>query len=74
MATTTITNTSNQIIPILVGSTTLAKADPASDLTALLAEQTSIAPGAQLTIETSRVDLGQLEQLRRKRLITFTNF
>lgn len=74
MATTTITNTSNQVIPILVGSTTLAKADSSSSIAPLIAEQTRIAPGAQLVIETSRVDLGQLEQLRRKSLITFTSF
>ena len=74
MATTTITNTSNQIIPVLVGSTTLAKADPASSISPTRSEQTTIAPGAQLVIETVRVDIGQLEQLRRKNLITFTNF
>lgn len=74
MATTTITNTSNQIIPILVGSTTIAKADANSDIAPTLGQQTFIAPGAQLVIETVRVDLGQLEQLRRKSLITFTSF
>lgn len=74
MATTTITNASNQIIPVLVGSTTLAKADPTSSIPPTVGEQVSIAPGAQLVVETGRVDLGQLEQLRRKALITFTTF
>jgi hypothetical protein len=74
MATTTITNISSQIIPVLVGSTTLAKADPASSIPPTQGEQVGIAPGSQLVIETTRVDIGQLEQLRRKALITFTNF
>jgi hypothetical protein len=74
MATTTITNTSNQVIPVLVGSTTLAEADPNSSIPPLTSEQVAIASGAQLVIETGRVDIGQLEQLRRKRLITYTSF
>jgi hypothetical protein len=74
MATTTITNTSNQVLPILVGPTTINEADPNSSISPLASEQVAIASGAQLVIETTRVDVGQLEQLQRKRLITYTSF
>jgi len=74
MATTTITNTSNQVIPVLVGPTTVAEADPNSSISPLASEQVLVAAGAQLVIETIRVDVGQLEQLQRKRLITYTSF
>jgi len=74
MATTTITNTSNQVILVLVGPTTVAEADPNSSISPLASEQVLVAAGAQLVIETIRVDVGQLEQLQRKRLITYTSF
>lgn len=74
MRTTTITNISNQIIPILVGSTTLENANPDSSVDPLRAEQVSVGPGSQLTIEVNRVDVGQLDQLRRKQLISYTSF
>lgn len=70
---TTITNTSNQLIPILVNNIALESALVGSDLTATRAEQTMIAPGAELNIETTRVDIGQLEQLQRFGLITFVS-
>ncbi len=71
-ALTTITNVSNQLVPILVDDIDLSDANSASDIAAAVAEQMSIQPGAQLVIETRRVDLGQLEQLRSKRLISYT--
>lgn len=74
MATTTITNISNQVIPVLVGPITLSQADPSSDIPPLSTEQVAIAAGAQLIIETGRVDVAQLDQLRRKRLISYTSF
>ena len=62
---TTITNISKQVVPILVNATTLASAQAGSDLAETRAEQTAIAPGAELNIESNRVDIGQLEQLQR---------
>lgn len=68
---TTITNISKQVVPILVNATTLAKVQAGSDLPETRAGQTQISPGAELNIETNRVDVGQLEQLQRLAVITF---
>jgi hypothetical protein len=68
---TTITNISKQAVPILVNATTIANVQVGSDLAETRAEQTSIAPGAELNVESNRVSLAQLEQLRRLGLITF---
>jgi len=73
-STTTITNISNQVIPILVSSIAQVDASASSNLGPLVAEQVAIAAGAQLVIESARTDVGQLEQLRRKRLISYTAF
>jgi len=70
---TTITNISNQIIPILVNSIGPASANENSDLRSQVSNQTSIVPGAQITLETLRLDLAQLQQLGRKKLITFVS-
>jgi hypothetical protein len=70
-ALTTITNISNQNIPVLVDEVPLNKANPASDVSPATALQMQITPGSQVTLESRRLDLGQLEQLRRKGLITF---
>jgi hypothetical protein len=70
---TTITNISRQVVPVLVNETTLARVQAGSDLPETRAEQTQIAPGAELNIETNRVDVGQLEQLQRLGLITFVS-
>lgn len=69
---TTITNLSKQAVPILVSEIPLSKASASSGLAASEARQLLIQPGAELTVETRRVDLGQLEQLRRKGLLSFT--
>lgn len=69
---TTITNISKQAVPILVNEIQLANVQVGSDLAANRAEQTLIAPGAELNIETNRIDIGQLEQLRRIGVISFT--
>lgn len=74
MATTTITNISNQVIPILVGPIDLEQSDSGSDIPPLASEQVAVAAGSQLVIETQRVDVAQLDQLRRKRLISYTSF
>jgi hypothetical protein len=71
-ALTTITNLSKQTVPILINEIALDKANSASGVPPAQASQMHIAPGAQVTIETKRVDVGQLEQLRRKNLLSFT--
>jgi len=71
---TTITNISTQTIPILLNAIDLDKAAATSDIDPTRAEQLSIAPGAELVIETQRIDIGQLEQLQRKNLITFIGY
>ena len=71
-ALTTITNISKQVVPILVNEISLSTANSLSNITPATASQMAIPPGAQVTLETQRLDQGQLEQLRRLRLITFT--
>lgn len=68
---TTITNVSKQVIPVLVNSISLDKASVNSDVAPEVAQQMSIAPGSAVTLESRRLDSAQLDQLRRKRLITF---
>lgn len=68
---TTITNVSNQVIPILVNRISLDKANSSSDLAANQARQLSIPPGAQIKIETQRLDLGQLDRLQNLKVITY---
>ena len=68
---TTISNISNQLVPILVNAIDLDKANDLSDVAADKANQMSIPPGSQVRIETQRVDLGQLERLRTFGLISY---
>lgn len=70
-ALTTITNISSQIVPILVNNIALDKANALSDVAYSVANQTGIAPGAQVTIESQRLDVSQLERLRNMKLISF---
>ncbi len=70
-AITTITNISTQTIPVLVGSIPVEKANPSSQVNALQAQPVSIAPGAKLTVETQRLDKGQIVQLSNMKLITY---
>ena len=70
---TTITNISKQLVPILVNSITSSSAQTGSDLDAARSEQTFIQPGAEINIETNRIDLAQLEQMRRNGLIRFVS-
>jgi hypothetical protein len=67
----TITNNSKQVIPILVGSIPASKAADSSDVQARVGSQVSVAPGSTLTIEKIRVDIGQLDALRNRGLITY---
>jgi hypothetical protein len=71
MALTSITNISNQVVPILVNNIAIENADVGSDIPPTRAQQMQIAPGAEVEIESSRVDIAQLEQLRRLQLLTF---
>lgn len=70
-ATTTITNVSDQVIPVLVGSIDSSKANSSSDIPASDARQVSIAPGSEIVVETQRLDLGQLERLQNLKVITY---
>lgn len=70
---TTITNISKQVVPILVGSVPLNFSNASSDITSRNASQMQIAPGAEFSVETRRVDLAQLDQLRRLNLITYVS-
>lgn len=70
---TTITNISRQVIPILVNEIATSKAAATSDLSPSDARQLSLQPGAEIRIETIRLDLGQLDQLRRKALLTYVS-
>lgn len=70
---TTITNVSRQSIPILVNNISSASANVNSDLAINVTNQTFIAPGAQLTIETLRIDEAQLQQLAKLKLLTYVS-
>jgi len=69
-ALTTITNISQQVVPILVNEIALSKANSSSDLSAQTAEQMGMQPGAQVRVESQRVDSAQLERLQNLKLIT----
>lgn len=69
----TITNSSRQIVPILVSTIAESVANASSGIDATTNCQLSIAPGAQITLESQRTDRGQLEQLRRLGLINLSN-
>lgn len=71
VALTTITNVSNQVVPILVNDIIANKANNLSGLAASEARQLQMAPGSEITIETQRLDLGQLERLQGLRLLSF---
>lgn len=68
---TSITNVSKQTVPILIDAISLATANVNSDLAPSRAEQMAIPPGSEVELETSRIDVGQLEQLQRLGLLTF---
>lgn len=72
-ALTTITNISVQTVPILVNSIDSDRANDASDVAASQTSQLQMTPGSQLTVESQRLDPGQLEQMARMRLITYTS-
>jgi hypothetical protein len=73
MALTTITNVSKQSLPIIVNSIVATNADTGSDIAASIDKQVLLAPGRELNVETSRLDLAQLDKLRNYNLIVYTN-
>jgi hypothetical protein len=73
VAVTTITNLSKQAVPVLVNEIPLAKTSESSDLPPGEARQLLIQPGASITVESRRLDQGQLDQLRRKGLLSYTS-
>ncbi len=68
---TTITNISIQVVPILVSDIPLSAANPNSGVPPGQASQMGLAPGSVVTIESQRLDLAQLEQLARLKLISY---
>ena len=70
---TTVTNKSKQTVPILINEISLANANASSDIVPAKAEQMHISPGAEVEIETTRIDVGQLEQLQTLGLISFVS-
>lgn len=71
MALTSITNVSKQVVPILLDDIAVVNADASSDIPPTRSQQLQIAPGAEVEVESSRIDLAQLEQLQRLKLLTF---
>lgn len=70
-ALTTITNISNQVIPVLVDTIKPSIANESSNLGPTDARQVQIAPGAQFRCETQRLDLAQLDRLRSLKLLSY---
>lgn len=73
IGTTTVNNISPQVISILVNEVPSDRTAASSDLTPTTAASVAIPPGKSLVVETSRVDVGQLDQLRRKKLISYSS-
>ncbi len=69
---TTISNISQQTIPILINTITEANAAAASDVPATQSEL-RLAPRTEASIETIRTNVAQLEQLANRRLITYSH-
>lgn len=69
ISTTTISNTSTQIIKVLYSA--IASDSSVSDIDAADSGELLLAPGGQVNIESSRLDLGQLDSLSRKNLISY---
>jgi hypothetical protein len=71
MALTSICNISKQVVPILINEVALESVDAGSEVASTRSEQMHLPPGSEVEIETSRIDIGQLEQLQRLQLLTF---
>lgn len=70
---TIISNTSNQIIPIVVERIRRELASGLSDVVPYFSGTIRVNPGSQLKVEVSRIDLGQIEKLANLNLITSTH-
>lgn len=70
VATVTVSNKSVQVIQILYGQ--IIEGNNTSNIKFNKAGQLGIAPGSSVTIELERVDLGQLDALQKKNLITYS--
>lgn len=68
---TTINNISNQVIQISYSRISTQKASANSDLAPSKSGQLIMQSGKSIRIETSRIDVGQLDQLRRKRVLSY---
>ena len=68
----TITNISNQTVQVSYSRIATAKASTNSELPPSKGGQLNIGSGKSIRLETSRIDIGQLDQLRRKRLLSYT--
>ena len=71
MALTSITNVSNQVVPILIGTIPYDKAITGSDIPAAASQQLQLQPGSEVEVESNRLDLAQLESIQNKKLIRF---
>lgn len=68
----TITNISNQNVQVNYGTIPAQKASENSELPPSKSGQLSMQSGSSIRLETKRVSIGQLDQLRRKRLLTYS--
>lgn len=69
---TTITNSSSQVVPILINSIDPGDANANANIPANEARQLALPPGSETRIETQRIDLAQLQKLRDLQLISYT--
>jgi len=70
--TTTVTNISQQIIKVLFSK--IAASASTTSIPPNTAGELAIVPGTQLTIETNRLDLGQIRTFQRKGLLTSVTY
>ena len=69
---TSISNVSNQMVPIMLSKIALAKEETASDVNYNKEGALQIAPGAAVDVESVRLDDGQLINLKNLGLISTT--
>jgi len=69
-STTVVTNVSKQVVKVLYSE--VARDASSSVIPPNTSGELAIAPGGKLTIESSRLDAGQLEAFRKKGLVSYT--
>jgi hypothetical protein len=67
---TCISNVSNQMIPVILSKIALAKKETSSNVDYYREGMLQIAPGAAVDVESTRLDDGQLIQLKNMGLIS----